>query len=313
MSLSHLYRLYVADNPMAQEGARALRRFARAGGGGAAAGQGADATRSVNIAILALLGLLYLWLLVLIVRSGEDMSQGVLFLELLLVTLVVPASLYAAISGERERLTWDALILTRLTPGQILVGKLLWRLGIVAGIALLFLPPLLFSHYAPFLSHLRNTGYGLSRGADYSLGELALMQGGILGWAFLLSGFTLWVSARTRRSVTSISLVAVAVFAFVVLVPALASLFTGPTNTLPPYILRLDGPPLSRLVAVLIHANPVEGITHLLHNGYYAGADQWPAHGLDAALPGGYAAVGFLCLLGAWRELRGLGTARRRS
>lgn len=293
MSLSLLFRHLVQDNPMTLEGTRAWRRFLRTGG---------DTGRGVNIAILSLFGILYVWLLAAIVSLKEDMSQPLLCLELVVLTLFVPASLYGAISTEREKLTWDALILTRLTPGQILVGKLLWRLALVVGIMLLYAPPLLLGHFAPLMDQAHGNG---SQRSEFSLADIASAQVLLFGWSFCLGGFSLAVSARTKRSVTSLSLVAVTLLTVLVLVPVLVGLFGGSD------VLRFDWSPLSQLGAVLLHLNPMDALFRLFEASYN-GDDQWRAMHIDTILPGIYAGGGVLFLLAALKTLRGLEAARKR-
>jgi ABC-type transport system involved in multi-copper enzyme maturation permease subunit len=53
---------------------------------------------------------------------------------------LTPALVAGTIAGERERQTWDALVLTRLGPGEIIWGKLLSRLFPLALVTLVLLP-----------------------------------------------------------------------------------------------------------------------------------------------------------------------------
>lgn len=62
-------------------------------------------------------------------QVGQALFRGLAFVELLLVVCLAPALTSAAISGERERLTYDMLMATPLRPGQIMWGKLVAALG----------------------------------------------------------------------------------------------------------------------------------------------------------------------------------------
>jgi ABC-type transport system involved in multi-copper enzyme maturation permease subunit len=73
--------------------------------------------------------------------SAKDFyAAWLMAIELSVVVLMAPALLAGAITIEREKQTWNALLLSRLTHGQITIGKLLGGM-VPAGIALgLFLP-----------------------------------------------------------------------------------------------------------------------------------------------------------------------------
>ena len=135
------WRELFAQNPMTLEATRTVRRFLRAGTGGDNTGN----SRYVNVALFGVLAFLYIWMLILAVTTHEDMGRYITFGEAALLTLIVPGSLYGAIAIEREKQTFDALIMTRLTPAQIVCGKLVWRVGMVLGLMALFLPPIVVS------------------------------------------------------------------------------------------------------------------------------------------------------------------------
>lgn len=58
------------------------------------------------------------------VRAGRTLFSGIVLLELLLVCFIAPAFTVGAISGERERQTYDLLVITMLRPRSIVAGKL---------------------------------------------------------------------------------------------------------------------------------------------------------------------------------------------
>jgi hypothetical protein len=297
-SSSSLLRHLVLDNPMTLEATRVWRHFLRSG---------AETGSRGSIINIGLLALLYLWLLVAIVRYREDMSAVLLILEAALLTLIVPGSMYAAVSGERERLTWDGLIMTSLTPGQIVIGKLVWRVALIVAVAALYLPPLLLSHFFAL---------GLSTGRpDYSLGDLFIAQGLNMAWGLLLAGFSLWVSTRTKRTVTTLAIVTITLLNFLFLVPMLLALFGGHSRW------SLFDPPLLQLGSLLQHLNPLDGLTTLSRTF----ADGLPSPGADVQrdlwvdnhsvylVPWIYLGAAFACILGAWKTLRGLEEPRVRS
>lgn len=62
-------------------------------------------------------------------RSADvDVWAVAAFLQLMLLCFITPGLLSNAISQEKEQRTWGLLLVTRLTPWQILSGKLVARL-----------------------------------------------------------------------------------------------------------------------------------------------------------------------------------------
>ncbi len=209
MSLA-LRRLFLS-NPILEEATRAWRKFFRVAGG---PGKG------LSRAAMGAVTVFYVWILAEVALSGGDLSAGILYFQLIVVTLAMPMSIYGAIAGERERTTWEALILTRLTPGQIVAGKVLWRLAGLLILMALFLVPLLVG-----------TGNGVNaprRSVD--AGVVVQAEGMTFAWGFVLCAFGLWVSANTRRSVTSAALIFISLLAVLALLPALASMLGGPAG-----------------------------------------------------------------------------------
>ncbi len=209
-----LRRLFVA-NPILEEATRAWRKFFRVAGGPG---------RGLSYAAVLIIALVYLWLLgeIMLARGGSGMTTTILYFQLIAVTLAMPISVYGAIAGERERTTWEALILTRLTPGQIVVGKIAWRLGGLLVLMVVFLVPLLVS----VNSSLDAMGFGPYRP---TAGRLFLAELMTFAWGFVLCAFGLWVSANTRRSVTSAALIFITLLTVLALLPALLSMIGGPS------------------------------------------------------------------------------------
>lgn len=229
--MTALIRDLFTDNPMLSEGTRVGRRFLRSGG---------DSGKAVNFVVLGLLAFFYLWFLLAIVRMQENVVVSLLIFELVVVTLVVPASIYGAIAGERERATWEALILTRLTPAQIIVGKLFWRVVIVLGILFLLGIPLVLNHFT-----------GVRAVSGVATGALLLRgQTIVLFWGVFLCAWGLWMSARTRRSVSAIALIAGSLLFALLLLPLMLAMFDVRLDSV-----RIDRP-LDYAGAFLVALNP---------------------------------------------------------
>jgi hypothetical protein len=133
-----------------------------------------------------------LWL----THSGTTDWQARLFLlalcegYLVLVTLVVPGRAAAAISGEKERETLQALLLTSLRPSQVAVGKLVAALR-PAGEALVVIGPLLaMGIHASRLP----IGQALPLLLVLVVAPLPVAAGG------------LWLSGRSRRTMVATAL-----------------------------------------------------------------------------------------------------------
>jgi ABC-type transport system involved in multi-copper enzyme maturation permease subunit len=124
-----------SDNPVLQREVRGRLRLRRLG---------------MNRALLGTLGLLALTILYFYARSLSGIWNGqpqdarefwslIVYGLLVLIVLLAPALSSTAITQEREQQTWEALTTTRLTAGEVLLGKWLARqmpLGLLALIAL---------------------------------------------------------------------------------------------------------------------------------------------------------------------------------
>ena len=295
-----LWRYLFRENPMQIETTRAIRRFTVSGG------YTPTTQKYITWTLMGMLYFLYAWFLLSILRYGEDMSMGILWFELGLLTLFVPGSLYAAISGERERLTWDSLILTNLSPARILIGKLLWRLTLAGILLLAFLPPLLLTHFMPRFQK------------TYTLYDLLYSQAAIAAWVVFLAAFTVWASAKTKRSVVTLSAVTVFLLSALFLIPATFVLFGGYTSSDPSPSVS----PLANVGSVITHLNPILIIPALAKENMESGrTDYWrdflamtPGQrglGIYTLAPFIYLLGAGFCLAGTLRALARLGLPAR--
>lgn len=76
-------------------------------------------------------------------QVGIQLFQALAVFQLFLIIFVTPASTAGAISGERQRQTWDLLLVTRLSSLGIVWGKLF--AGLAFGLLLIFASLPLFS------------------------------------------------------------------------------------------------------------------------------------------------------------------------
>jgi len=202
---SSWWREMVTENPMLHEGQREVRRFLRST---AALG------RFGPPLMIFVTSSIYLWLLFQTYMGRTDSSIVYCFIELILITLALPGSVYGAISGEREKATWEALILTRLTPAQIIAGKFLWRMRLLALIVAFLVIPV-------FVSRLSANRF------EAALPDLITAQVLILLWGTLLCSFGLWVSSITNRAIASLTAIAITIFGLLIALPSLYSIFSS--------------------------------------------------------------------------------------
>ncbi|MDO5376853.1 MAG: ABC transporter permease subunit [Clostridia bacterium] len=121
-------------------------------------------------------------------RLGVECYIWMTALQLMLIILVAPALSAVSIAGERERQTFDLLLVTGVGPWSIVWGKLMENFAFLA---------LLILCGAPAMALSIVTG-GVSL-ADIALTLLALM---LIAFAALSVGMV--VSTLTRRSITAI-------------------------------------------------------------------------------------------------------------
>jgi ABC-type transport system involved in multi-copper enzyme maturation permease subunit len=134
---------------------------------------------------------IYLWLVEQTVQHGMPyLSVG---LECLTLWLVAPLMSHALFAMEFEKATWDMLVLTRLTAGQIVMGKFLSRLALLALLTFFFAPLVLIGAFKDF----------------QTLSSASIVQWFIetqlvaFGWAVLLTSFTLWLSYWLKRGMVA--------------------------------------------------------------------------------------------------------------
>lgn len=154
-----------------------------------------------GIALLA-----YLYLVSQIAWYGAD-PGSVLFFQLFLICLILPAASHALISTEYERATWESLMLTRLSAAQIVLGKLFSRCAMLLLILALFLLPIWLA--------TQKEAWMVSWSGVWRSEWVALT------WGFLLIAFSLWTSNRVRSSLGAAAFSFGALVFFLIVLPPL--------------------------------------------------------------------------------------------
>jgi ABC-type transport system involved in multi-copper enzyme maturation permease subunit len=177
---------------------------------------------------------------------GRTLFLGVLAIELFLITFIVPAFTAGAITGERERQTYDLLRTTLIKPRALVLGKLISALAYVFLLLLAAIP-------------LQSLAF-LFGGVGFE--ELALSFVVLLVTAVFIGTVGLFFSAGQRRTLGA-SVATYGIGLFITLgLPLMLLIFlaiVGPfvlglTNANPPLELRAV---LTYVIGGLICTNPL--------------------------------------------------------
>jgi ABC-type transport system involved in multi-copper enzyme maturation permease subunit len=139
-------------------------------------------------------------------RGNDALLLGLILGQLVFLMLFVPGVAAVSITSEREAGTLEMLYASRLSAGQLIVGKLLSAIGY---------PLLLLTSGLPFVALLHYRG-------DADLATLFRAYGILLTSALLLTMLPLAISALCQQSATALAVAYAVVFATCggVLVPA---------------------------------------------------------------------------------------------
>lgn len=163
----------VLDNPMKIEIARFRRRFLGFGGSG------------VNNAVLVLILLCYTGMVMLVVNLRGDLPPiPLVMFQTGLFCFFGPAMLHGSIAGERERRSWDLLLVAPITKAQIVAGKYLGAMAALGiGAAAMAIPTVLAA-----------VAYGKT-----SLYDLLLAEAVSISFCMMVCAWTIFISARVKR------------------------------------------------------------------------------------------------------------------
>lgn len=209
-------REWIVDNPVLRyhllEGMRLRARYPR------------WLLLTVGLLILSL----YLWSFKVAATDGSVLV--VIGLQMVTVCLVTVPMTHAIMSVEFEKATWEALVLTKLTAGQIVMGKFLSRTALTMLVLGIFQPLLWAAAIDEFgkslLLSVTNDEFGRLR-LWSTAANIAKAEVVIVAWALLLIAATLYFSYRWRRGLAA----AVAAFGgqvFVLFIlPGIWAMFVG--------------------------------------------------------------------------------------
>ncbi len=129
--------------------------------------------------------------------AGHTFWGTCIAIQYLLVCLVAPVVTANCITQEKEQQTWEMLIFTRLTPAEIILGKLVSRLAIVfLGLALFF-PMTVFCwlHSAILTTHIEGTS---------RIGEFVMTYAVIVISAIFYATVGLFISWQMKKTIFAI-------------------------------------------------------------------------------------------------------------
>lgn len=195
--LKHLFQ----GNPLLLDLRRSVRRIFGIGKQG-----------KVNLAVSTISALIY-GLVLLVAWTNYESIDARVYVVLLCVVicLVVPAVTHGAIAGERERRSWDFLLVAPVSSAQIVAGKFLSGAGIVLLLAVAFSPMFLIAFF----------GHGQANFFTV-LGMLIM----VISYGFLLNAVSLYVSSRFRRAFGANLTIYGMQFAALLVLPILITILT---------------------------------------------------------------------------------------
>ncbi len=163
------------SNPILLDFRRSIRKFFGVGRQG-----------KLNLAVSTISALIYGLVLLIAWTTREYVSPMAYVIVLnVLLCLIVPAAMHGAIAGERERRSWDFLMVAPISNAQIVAGKFMSGLGLIALMTSLFLPMMIIS---------------FNDKTDASLSKTVGMLAVTISFAVFLAAFSLYISSRSKRA-----------------------------------------------------------------------------------------------------------------
>lgn len=196
-----LWHDLIIGNPMLVEIQRFRRKYFTFGGNAASS------------AILALALVCYVGLIMVVLSGkGEIPPIALVIFQSGVLTLLAPSMLHGAIAGERERRSWDLLLVAPITKAQIVVGKFIGAVAAIAMTMALCLFPILMAAVT----------YRRTNWHDLFLSELVSGS-----FALLVCALTLLLSARVRRGFMALGATLGTLAIVLIVLPILFAVLSG--------------------------------------------------------------------------------------
>jgi ABC-type transport system involved in multi-copper enzyme maturation permease subunit len=151
---------------------------------------------AVNSAVLALALLCYAGVVLLVCNFRGALSGiALIAAQTGLFVLFAPGMLYGTIAGERERRSWDLLLVAPISKAQIVMGKLIGALTALGIAAVFFLVPVLIAGFS--YGYVGGGSWEANRATNWmDLGTAEIVS---LSFTILVCSLTILFSARVRR------------------------------------------------------------------------------------------------------------------
>jgi ABC-type transport system involved in multi-copper enzyme maturation permease subunit len=202
MTVSKIWQDLVAGNPMLIEIQRFRRRFLTFSG-----------SNTMNSAVLALAMICYAGLVLVVLQAKGEMSPLLIVMfQTGLFTIFAPGMLHGAIAGERERRSWDLLLVAPISKAQIVVGKYIGALAAMATASVFLLVPTL----------LAGVTYRHTIWIDVIEAEAVS-----LSFTTAVCAFTILISARVKRPFMALGASLGTLAVALLVVPGLISAMVG--------------------------------------------------------------------------------------
>ena len=220
--------------------------------------------QGAQLAARILLGVVYLSVLALLLSIIESVEPFyLLYFLLFLETIMIPAALHGTIAGDREKRSFDMLLVAPLTAGQIVVGKFSRGFVTLIGLAIAIGLPALVVQLVKISTGSYSYGYG------YNEPE----RGGLLGFfvAFVfcvtagmaMGAMTMWISSKMRTHSSAMLATIGALFLVLIVAPVIAGIMGVFTETLSEFMLQMNP------FVGLYTAYSGEGIGSSMGGGFY--------------------------------------------
>ena len=205
----HTLRELTIENPMLVEVTRFQRKFLSFGTKNAS---------NLMVGVVFAVLLVAINMLVMSMR-GSMPPVTIIYLQTTIFALIIPATMYQAIAGEREKRTWDLLLVAPITKAQIVFGKFMASAAAVLAIAGLLLIPTIFA------------GILFDR---WSFIGIMVEEMVSISFGMLVASITIFFSARAKRGLIALGITFGFLTLGLVFFPALlASLGLGGNDVMP--------------------------------------------------------------------------------
>jgi ABC-type transport system involved in multi-copper enzyme maturation permease subunit len=208
----------ITQNPLLVEARRFWRKFI-----------GASKNKRTNTALLILIGIIYLTIVAIAIANADSLTAEHIFVfQSFLFCFIVPALTFGAIAGERERRSWDMLIVAPITKSQIVIGKFLSAASVVLCVAGAMLP-------IAIICSLGKESFGFHD----QLWTVLASESASLGFGIAFCALGIFISSLMNRAFSAQATIYGVLFVWMILWPMLVSLIPrmGDDNGFNEYLL----------------------------------------------------------------------------